>query len=378
MKPIYCFLCLLVLMWVAGCKEKFALPETVINKNYLVVEGFIDGGNDSTFIHLSRTVIPDDTTRIKAETGARVIIQGENGESYYLTEISDGNYAIPPLALNPSEKYRVSITTSNSKVYLSDYVEIKRTPAIDSISWVRESNGVQIYANTHDAENNTKYYQWEYKETWEFHSAYLSSWEFVPADSSMIHRQHPELIYRCWQSYTSSNILVGSSAKLSEDIIYNFPLTFIPDDSWKLQSRYSINVTQRALNKGAYEYLENMKKNSEQLGSIFDPQPSTTNGNIHCTTDANEPVIGYIYSSTLLQQRIFIDRADLDSWNYRFFCEEISVKNDKDSLGQAFAGAGYIPTSEEGSGPFIARFKGSSATCVDCTLRGTNVKPDFW
>jgi len=194
----------------------------------------------------------------------------------------------------------------------------------------------------------------------------------------MIRRQDPDLMYRCWQSYVPTNIMIGSTARLSEDIIYNYPLSFIPDDSWKLQSRYSILVKQRALSKGAYDYLENMKKNSEQLGSIFDPQPSTSNGNIHCVTDSQEPVLGYIYSSTIVQKRLFIDRSEVGDWNYRFFCEEISVLNNKDSLALFFSRGGYLPTSEVRNGPSISRYKGSSTLCVDCTVRGTNVKPDFW
>jgi hypothetical protein len=377
MKKIDYILCLMITGCFMACKEKFALPEAVENKNYLVVEGFINSGNDSTFIKLSRTVTPGDTNRIKTERGAGVSVEGDNGDIFYLNEVSAGVYAAPPLALNPSVKYRINIATGNGKAYLSDFVEVKATPAIDSVNWVRTSDGVQVYVNTHDPSNNSTYYQWEYRETWEFHSAYFSDWQFVQEDSSMIRRPNAELLYTCWQSYVPGNIMIGSSAKLSEDIIYNFPLSFIPDDSWKLQVRYSILVTQRAISKGAYDYLDNMKKNSEQLGSIFDPQPSTTNGNIHCTSDAGEPVLGYIYSSTDVQKRLFINRSEVKDWKYRLSCEEISVRNDKDSLGVAF-GAGYIPTSAVGFPPMISRFNGSSPSCVDCTTRGTNVKPDFW
>lgn len=378
MKRIYYIGLLVIAGCLAACKEKFALPESVENKNYLVVEGFIDSGNDSTFIKLSRTVTPGDTAVIKTEPGAGIKIEGENGDLFYLNEIRPGVYAAPPLPLNPSAKYRVNINTNNGKAYLSDYVEVKTTPPIDSVNWVRTSDGVQVYVNTHDVTKSSVYYQWEYKETWEFHSAYISDWVFVRADSSMTRRPNPDLIYRCWQSFVPTNIMIRSTNKLSEDVIYNFPLSFIPDDSWKLEARYSIIVTQRVLNKGAYEYLENMKKNSEQLGSIFDPQPSTSNGNIHCTTDANEPVLGYIYCSNAIQKRIFIDRSEVKGWKYRFFCEEISVPSNKDSLALAFGSSAYIPTTGEGSGPVITRYKGTNGLCGDCTVRGTNVKPDFW
>ncbi|HEX5024415.1 MAG TPA: DUF4249 domain-containing protein [Agriterribacter sp.] len=373
----YMLLCI-VFLSAASCKEKYDLPQTVANKDYLVVEGFIDGGNDSTFITLSRTVTPGDTTQIKMEQGAIVSVEGESGENFGLNEIAAGQYATAPLPLNPQGKYRLAITTRNGKAYQSDYVDVKKTPAIDSISWSREPNGVQLYVNTHDDENQTKYYNWEYDETWEYYSFYYSIWEYK--NGTMDYRNNPNLLFRCWQSYKSSNIIIGSSAKLSKDIIYNQPISFIPDDSWKLSSRYSIIVKQRALSKGAYEYLQNVKKNSEQLGSIFDPQPSTSNGNIHCMSDAQETVLGYVYSSTLVEKRIFITASEVKDWKYHFWCEqEISVKNDPDSLKIYFEGQLYIPTTEIRVGPFIESYKASTRFCVDCTVRGgSSEKPDFW
>ncbi|MFT3746861.1 MAG: DUF4249 domain-containing protein [Agriterribacter sp.] len=375
------FIIIILFFFSVTCKEKYALPKTLTDKNYLVVEGYINGGNDSTFIRLTRTVSSADTTRIKNESNATVYIEGEGGQSFYLNEINPGTYAGGPFPLEQTQQYRLNISTGNGKSYLSDYVDIKQTPAIDSISWARTSDGVQIYANTHDPQNNIWYYAWNYHETWEFYSAFYSGWEYTGSpdpDSVMKRRTNGDSLYRCWQSNISTEIIVGSSAKLSKDIIYLYPLIFIPEASWKLEKRYSVLVKQRALSKGAYEYLENMKKNSEQLGSIFDPQPSTSNGNVHCVNDAKEIVLGYVYSSTSVQKRIFIERSQVPDWKYRFSCEEVSIKNDLDSLADAFAGNAYLPTSEEGSPPFISRYKGAAAYCVDCRLRGVHEKPDFW
>ena len=379
-KPQF-YITVLLLLLTVTCKEKYSLPEALADKSYLVVEGFIDGGNDSTFIQLSRTVSIGDTARIKNETNASLYIEGQNGEGFTLSEIKPGRYAGGPFTFNLSQQYRLNISTNNGKSYLSDFVDIKATPAIDSISWERVSDGVQIYANTHDPQNKTQYYAWNYHETWEFYSAQYSSYKYTgnpDPDSTIIQRTNGDSLYRCWQSYVSSSIIIGSSAKLSEDIIYHYPLVHIPENSWKLQKRYSILVKQRALSKGAYEYLENMKKNSEQLGSIFDPQPSTSTGNVRCTNDQNEIVIGYIYSSTSIEKRIFIERSQVNDWKYAFYCQEISVKNNPDSLADAFGGNAYIPTTAEGVGRFIDRYKGASTYCVDCRLRGTANKPDFW
>ncbi|HRN55442.1 MAG TPA: DUF4249 domain-containing protein, partial [Agriterribacter sp.] len=319
-----------------GCREKFPFPQSAVDKNYLVVEGFINSGNEPTRIKLSRTVNPNDSVLTKPERSALVAIESDNGLHYPLSETEAGVYAAAPVNLDPTGKYRISIQTTNGKSYFSDFEEIKTTPPIDSISWVRTENGVWVYANTHDPQNATRYYAWQFDETWEIRSNYASTWEYI--NGIMVYRSNPSSLYTCWQSAASTAILIGSSAKLSNDVIYRAPLIFIPDDSWKINVKYSINVKQRALSKGAFEYLEKMKKNSEQLGSIFDPQPSTSSGNIYCSTDPGEMVIGYMYTSSIAEQRIFIDRAEVPGWKYRLYCEIITVPNISDSLDAAFLG----------------------------------------
>ena len=372
-----CFAAIVTLVIVApGCKEKFPFPQSAVDKNYLVVEGFINSGNDSTRIKLSRSVKPDDSVFIKPERAAIVSVEGENGSDYPLFETEPGMYCGAPIALNPAEKYRLAIQTTNGKSYFSEFVDVKTTPPIDSVNWVRTPDGIQIYVNTHDPNNDTRYYAWQFTETWEFHSYYSSLWEYI--DGTMIYRNNPSSLYTCWQSSSSTNIFIGSSAKLTDDVIYRSPLVFIPDNSWKLSVKYSINVKQRALSKAAFEYLEKMKKNSEQLGSIFDPQPSTSSGNMYCADDPDEMVIGYMYASAIEEQRIFVSRLQVPDWQYRLYCEVFTVPNNKDSLDAAFLGGYNLVMDEIRERGILLGYTGSTGLCIDCTRRGTNVKPDFW
>lgn len=372
---------LTLVICVVGCKEKYNLPPTVVNKNFLVVEGYINNGNEPTIIRLSRTIPTGDTAQVRPEPNATLRISGEAGEDYALQETTAGVYTGGPFVLNAAAKYQLHINTNNGKQYESSPMVVKSTPAIDSVSWVQERDGVKIYANTHDNSNLTRYYAWQFEETWEFFSTTTSPFKFNPVDSSMEDRRGgADSIYRCWQSKVSTNIIIGSSAKLSDDIIYMAPLTSVEKDSWKISSRYSILVKQRALDKETYEYLEKMKKNSEQLGSIFDPLPSTSGGNIKCITDPTEIVIGHSYVSSMVEKRIFITRSQLEDWRYFLFCETDTVPNIKDSLA-AFFGSGHLyaiaPIMPPMGGPIIG-YSGSLRHCMDCTLRGIHERPDFW
>ena len=363
-----------------GCKEKFVSPALPVVSGYLVIEGVANDGGGVTRLKLSRTTSLNNKAAVK-ETGANVKIEGSNNLSFSLVESTPGNYTIDNLHLDPAIKYRLSVK-SNSQEYLSDFVNIRPNPPIDSINWVRDNDGVHIFVNTHNAQNNSRYYQWEYDETWEFHSVYDAILKYGKdpgnPNGGVIYRDFTDRqIYKCWQTNPSSTLLLGSSAKLSQDIIH-LPIIKIPPASWKLSVLYSVFVKQYAWSKEGYEFLERMKKNTEAVGSVFDPQPSELNGNIHCVSDPGRPVIGFFNICTIREQRIWIYNSQLPGWNYSFECPLIVIENHKDSI--AVKGGGKLPVGPEKISPFgkIETFFAGGYECVDCTQRGTNVKPIFW
>jgi hypothetical protein len=378
------FIYIIFLLITAGCKEKYIPAITSPSTGYLVVEGFINSGQGPTSITLSRTIKLVDSVDILYEHNAVVNIESDNNETFPLYETGNGTYVSSSLSLNSNQKYHLTIKTQNGKQYASDIATVKRTPDIDSISWKRENDGVKIYINTHDPQNNTRYYHWKYEETWEFHSTYYSSLIYFYDQNSLPigvgyrnSGQDPDTtIYKCWNTVISTNINLGSSEKLSEDLIY-LPLIYIDPGSVKLSVLYSINVRQYALSHEGYLFFQKIKKNTEQLGSIFDPQPSELQGNIHCLSDPAEIVVGYIDISEEKVWRRYISRAELPGWNYRTDCTQTVIDNNPDSIQKY--GIGLWPTLPFSVGLGITKFWATiDKHCMDCTLTGTNVRPAFW
>src|SRR5882762_3337253 len=169
-------LAIFIALSLAGaCKESYIPPVVSSNVSYLVVEGFINNGADTTWITLSNTYKLDDTATVIPEQHAQVFVEGKNGGMYPLSEYGKGVYITPALSLNLAQQYRLHIRTAAGKEYASDYLELKTSPPVDSIGWKGASAGaIQIYANTHDPQNTSRYYRYEYNETWEFHSVYYS------------------------------------------------------------------------------------------------------------------------------------------------------------------------------------------------------------
>jgi len=367
----------IVLLFFAGCKVPYDPPLKTSGTSYLVVEGYINSNGEPTNIKLSRTrnITWGDTASYINESGALVVIEDNQNDSYPLYQSGGGNYT-GSYNLNTSFKYRLHVTTADNKQYLSDFVACKQSPPIDNIGWKFNDKGVQIFVNTHDPANNTIFYRWNYTETWEFHSEYFSEVQYN-RDSTVTPRVFP--VYVCYKTHDATNILVGSSEKLKDDVIHEAPLAFIPDHDKRLSVLYSTIVTQFALDSNAYQYWNAMKGNTENVGSIFGTQPNQVTGNIHCMSDPTEPVIGYISAGSTQQARLFISNSSLPAdWNQKGNCDYIEVPPIKDSLGFYFGVQGFVPIKPHLNGIILLGYYASEGPCVDCTLNGTSQKPTFW
>ena len=393
-KGRYIIIYSIITWFIPGCTKPYNPKVISTASNYLVVEGTINTGGDSTTILLSRTVPLNSNLTTVPELGAVITIQSNQNQSYSLAEKGNGIYSSPVLTLPATAQYRLSIVTDDGKTYLSDYVTPKASPPIDSIGFTEVSNkqqgsGLQIYVNTHDPNNNTHYYHWDYLETWQFHAKYES--DYVSNGAAILFRTPAQQIFQCWGNSISTDIELGSSAKLTQDVIYQSPLTFIPSTSEKLETRYSILVKQYALSTDAYNYLSLLKQNTEELGSIFDAQPSQLTGNIHCTTDATLPVIGYISAGSVQQKRIYINSSQLpNNWiaTYPYNCElDTAWFADPHARGANNVEAFLIPLPTSNiptvqffgtGGPAPLGYLYTDIDCADCSVRGTTTQPSFW
>jgi hypothetical protein len=358
------------LVIIISCKEKYQPDINSSSSSYLVVEGVLNTGGPTT-IRISRTTKLDNQEFI-GEAGANVTVEGKDNTTRQLLSNGNGIYNSPDLGLSLGGEYRLRIQT-NGKEYLSGYVTARQTPVIDSINWRQEGDGLHLFVGTHDPSNNTRYYRWEYDETWEIRSYYGSTWKYIPDSNIVRSRFHNEKVFAGWKFDSFKSILLGSSASLQSDIIFRGPVNFIPSGDEKLSVRYSILIRQYALDKAGYAFYELMKKNTEELGTIFDAQPSEVKGNIHNVDDPDDHVIGYITASSVAEKRIFIANSDLVAWRFRQDCPTLKVLDNPDSLRAYFQG-GYLPISFDGT-----HYESSFGRCVDVTLRGaTLIKPAYW
>ena len=372
-------------MCIANCKKAYNPPAITALNNYLVVDGFINmAPNSVTTYTLTRAKNLGDTTINIAELNAQVLIKSNTGAIYPLVDInSTGIYSSNTILLSNTNAYQLLITTTDGNQYESELVTPKKSPLIDSITWKQtDEEDVSIFAHTHDDENKTKFYKWNYIETWEYNARLLSYWG--EENGRIFFLDSTTQMNRCWSNATSTAVITGTTIALNQDVISKAPITTIIKADKKIKIRYSILVQQLALEEAAYNYWRIIEKNSQKLGTLFDLQPAQLKGNIRCTNILKEPVIGFISATTITEKRIFINNNQLYNWPTivtEIPCETLVLPvNPSDQFAYNYFDPSFAPYYFS-SGSFSVP-RGLVITrkeCIDCRLKGgSNVKPLFW
>lgn len=359
-----------LLLLLNGCITQF-VPGTNENKKLLVVEGLLTNKPGPNIIKLSES-LPLGTRYIPTPvTGSIVTLSDNDGNTFNLSETDPGSYSTDYSSFQGKigQIYTLHITLAdNSHKYQSVPVEMKPVPPIDSIYYEKVAivppslhsaggEGCQIFLNTHDPNNLCKYYRWEFVETWNFVIPY-------PVPNKV-----------CWTSNNSGLINIKNITGLAENRIERYPLNYISNETDKLKMTYSILVNQYSLNEEEYNYWEILQKLTEQTGGLYDMIPSSVSSNVYCIDDANQNVQGYFSVSAASSKRIFIKD--------QFAGQADPYSADKCVADTIFGGG--LPAGLNISSwiivthfvpPYVVftYFKG----CYDCTVRGTNIRPDFW
>ncbi|MDO9580275.1 MAG: DUF4249 domain-containing protein [Bacteroidales bacterium] len=372
-KHIQQFILFLYLLLINSCITEF-IPKIDEEKELIVVQGLLTDQGAPVIIKLSTSMPLGQENEAKPLIGCYVTITDDMGNSFYLSETLAGTYLMLSHGI-AGRYYTLHIKTNESRnnfTYESFPMKMNPVPQIDSLYYekriIRERveyiEGIeecQIYLDTHDSENNCKFYRWDYSETW-----MLRLLADVPNQT-------------CWILNNSKNIYINSTAAIREDRIKRHPVTYISNVTDRLKIKYSILVNKYSLNEDEYNYWEKLQKLTEQVGGLYDIIPSAIPSNIMCIENPGEKVLGYFSVSAISSKRIFIEdkfEGIIDDYADCVSDTLIGGPNYIEGLGISkwtlfdFAA---IPWSS----PRIRIFT-ETRGCADCTVRGTTIKPSFW
>ena len=378
----------------SGCIEEIGFTiETV--ENALVVNATITNELRFQQIKLSRTyAFEEDGPNPEVQAAVKVI---GNATEYVFQETTPGVYTSETaFAAQPNVDYQLEIATQNGQRYNSVVQQLTQNTAIERIYAIRETNddgvnGVSIYVDSFDPTGNSKYYGYEYEETYK-----IVPPSFVPEDLIVIStttcevklapRSEDERI--CYNTVGSQNINVTSTTGFTEDRVSRYPVRFVSSNNYILTTRYSILVRQFVLSESAYDYFETINSFSSE-GSLFSQiQPGFVVGNISTDNESAEQVIGFFEVASVASKRLFFSFDDFYEGEptppWAVNCEKTAP------LQFNRLGTGCGPLIFRIERDVIVYFKMNNGTiegdpyimvpreCGDCTALGTTEVPEFW
>ncbi len=386
--PLFTFL-------LTSCIEEIDF-EAETFESALVIEAIITNEVKNQEILLSRTFQFEENGP-NPETNATVTIETEN-TIFSFNEIEPGRY----VSVNEFEAindvaYTLKIVTNTGRSYVSSPTYLTQTSQIDNVYAIRETNdngenGMSIYVDSFDPSGNSKYYRYDYTETFKIVAPYWSSQDVIVIENNapicivdLVPRTQEEKV--CYGTVKSNMFNLLSTNNLGEDRVSRHLVRFINSQDYILTYRYSILVRQFIQSREAYNYYKTLKDFSEE-GSLFSQnQPGFYNGNVVSETNTLEKVIGFFDVATVSSQRIFFNYEDFyPDENIPPYAQPCTLYapaliNRNGSCGNLIWDTlnNSIKYYTENNGQYMGGPKVMVARpCGDCTALGSNVVPEFW
>lgn len=384
-------LALLMIVVLNSCVEEIPI-ETGSFQSALVVEGTITTENKIQEIFLSRTS-PLGEKDISYESDATVVVTDDLGNDYFFEEISEGKYlSINPFGAVPGRTYALEITTEAGKNYASRPSNVPVAGEIENLYAERVvfngEDGVAILVDIEGQSNSTGYYRYNYEETYKIISPYSFPYDLVYQNGRFIEVRKTKEERICYNTVESDDIILVNSATESGSSVNRKLVRFIPAEDPILAQRYSIYVQQLSISQEAFAFYETLKEFSGS-GSVFSQnQPGFINGNVFSVSDPEEKVVGYFTVAAADEERIFFNFEDLfeegETKGKFIDCfvsrPEVSNEAQAETLGEELNSGRvkYLGTTIVPGGPNSGPYRVVQAGCVDCTVLGTNIQPEFW
>jgi hypothetical protein len=377
---------LLICFFANGCTETYPLL-TNTYEEAIVVEATLTNELKNQQIKITKTARFEDKS-IQAESGAQVTVK-DNQNNQYLFEENAGIYVSQTaFQILPNRQYTLEIKTKDGKLYESSPETLPTVSPIQSIvpSVVTNKDnqtGVQINVNSYDPSRSSKYYRFEYEESYKIIAPRWSlSKVIVTGPESVEVIRNSSSTRTCYSVKNSTDIILLNTNDLNEDRV-NFPVRFIEENNYIIGHRYSIFVRQYVENLAAYNFHKIMRDIASSASILSPKQPGVLSGNIKCISDSDTKVIGFFDVTSVSEQRIFFNYNDLFPGKpapYFNTCEDIPFLFC--FAGADCSGESMIYNIERNLMTYIAN-KGISytlvdAVCGDCTSFSSNVKPSFW
>jgi hypothetical protein len=371
----------------SGCIERYYPDEEELKTGTVVVVAHLNNlpGKQSVYLSRSTTLQYPEYNPL---SGCYVELMASDGTVREFHESEAGEYSchLDEQFLRIGEEYCLIFITPDGERYESEFEKVYPAPGIDSLYYVREDQptpdpgiveeGIRFYLDFEIDKDSSKYLRWHLTETYEIHNPEYSM-QIFDVDRQL--KRLPDSLSwsTCWISLDITDIYTKDLSEVEGDLYKMNPLNFVSSGTRRLHYKYSLLVRQMALSKEAFWYWDELAKNLQSKGNLFDTQPSLTPSNICNVNDEEELVIGYFSISGATERRISVEEiSGLNVNRNELYCD----------IGEWprflwYFRTEYLPVYLATSTINAVRKSGEiNKECADCReYKGSsNMKPEFW
>ncbi len=407
--------CMIALLVIGSCIETFEF-ETQDFEGVLVVDARLTDEVKQHQILLSRAR-PFEQDTITPIRNAQVSIVENSGTTYFFEEDTPGHYISTSLfSGTPGNVYQLKIITSEGASFSSTKETMPEKVPIGDLEIKRETNdfgedGVAIVLGNESLGNAPRYFRYDYEENYEIRAPKWDPFKMVIIDSIPCDGDAYEVDIApknsnkgriCYGKRRSTRIILTATDNLQNNDITGFEVQFVARENFILSHRYSILVHQYTQSVDAHSYYQGLEAFSVSESVFSETQPGFLTGNISSETDSEQNVIGYFETAPVSSQRIFFSYDDVFPGEplpeYPISCEFLG---NPDLIGPGYhcsdGAVGFCDGSctsplidliqsdqivfageNEAEFSFNNPYFVLPKPCGDCTVYGSDIKPDFW
>jgi len=370
-----------------GCIERYFPDEEEIHPGTLVVVAQLNNIPGYQSILISRSTSLNNYSKDPV-VGCLVQIEKDDGVCVDLNESEPGEYGcfLEAEFLTTGASYRLHFITPQSDQYESEFEILNPASEIDSVYYFKEDRptsdpsvteeGIRFYIDFEIEKDSARYLLWQLVETYEYHLPDYRT-RMYGVDRLWYDVSDSEKWLQCWITREIPGIFTLDLGNVEGNIYQKMPLNYVSSETQRLHHRYSMLVRQLSLSEKAFWYWNELGKNVQLKGSLFDTQPALTPSNICNVEDESELIIGFFSITGGIEKRIFVDEVPgLHVFMDPSFCAPgvfpmFLHRYPRDRLPLYVAYVNLNGAEQKGKIEY---------DCVDCREQkgGSIIKPEFW
>jgi hypothetical protein len=382
-----CILLFLVGFMASSCVKRYYLEEHSEIIQRIVVDAVITDQDTLQKITLSKTASPERPSYVPL-SGCSVTVTDIQDNRFTFEELEEnpGVYegVIPAIRLQPGNQFKLNFITSNGKEYESEYEKLTACPPIDSVYYEVDSiptadpdiqiDGLRFYLDLDATGEYGRYYRWQLEETWEYHS----TWPVTIYYAGRIYIIPPDYSYfYCYKTMQVKDFFILSTSNLVSNRYKRFRLHFVDNLTQKLMHKYSLLVKQYSITEKAYAFWNDLSRNNQESGGLFEGQPVIVRGNVINRNDPDEIVLGYFGVSAAKTKRIILSDITELSFENVPFCDPRKFEERLQRFTPDYWPVYLLYYNSPITGKRTLGI--ADPECFDCRLLGGKTeKPDYW